>query len=153
MLPAETQALTGILAVLADLYNAPPRHLTQEQWAQLRHLRRRAVQFVQYRLRQLTSDQERAEPAARSVQARLDGLAAAPGPGLTVGAADGNAVTGAPPNPTDEKIIKLVRRKAMKGETIANNLGLSYGYVRRRLALLVKKGRLRPTDNGYRTSR
>jgi hypothetical protein len=79
MRPAETAALTDIRAILADLHNAPLRHLTQEQLAQLRHLRRRAARFVQYRLRQLPSDQERAGRAARSAQARLDDFAAAPG--------------------------------------------------------------------------
>jgi hypothetical protein len=54
-------------------------------------------------------------------------------------------------NSTQQAIIKHCRKKAHKGERIANHLGLSYDHTRRVLALLVKEGHLRTTENGYRT--
>jgi hypothetical protein len=54
-------------------------------------------------------------------------------------------------NATDENILKLCRRKRLKGEVIARRLQLSYGYVRHRLALLVDDGRLGNDDDGYKT--
>jgi hypothetical protein len=53
--------------------------------------------------------------------------------------------------PTERRILTLCRRKAIKGERLANkHLQLSYDYVRRLLARLVREGRLRNTNQGYR---
>jgi hypothetical protein len=52
---------------------------------------------------------------------------------------------------TERGILKHCRKKAHKGERIANHVGLSYDHVRRVLAGLVKGGRLRKTADGYRT--
>jgi hypothetical protein len=52
---------------------------------------------------------------------------------------------------TERRILRLCRRKAHKGERIAYHLGLSYDHVRRVLARLRREGRLRLTDDGYRT--
>jgi hypothetical protein len=52
-------------------------------------------------------------------------------------------------NPTDVLILKTVKRKALKGETIALKIGREYDYVRKRLAWLVQIGKVRKTDNGY----
>jgi hypothetical protein len=54
-------------------------------------------------------------------------------------------------NPTDKAILKAVKRKALPGERIAVKVGRDYDYVRKRLALLVRSGKLRKTDNGYRS--
>jgi hypothetical protein len=50
---------------------------------------------------------------------------------------------------TDRRIIAKCRRKAFKGQKIATDLGLSYDYIRRRLARLMRSGHLRNTDKGY----
>jgi hypothetical protein len=52
-------------------------------------------------------------------------------------------------NETQRSIVRLCRRKALKGEVVASRLGLSYEYIRHVLAHLVKTGHLRNTDNGY----
>jgi hypothetical protein len=54
---------------------------------------------------------------------------------------------------TERAILKLCRRKAMKGETIASHqtVGLSFDHVRRVLARLVKEERLANGPDGYRT--
>ncbi len=55
-------------------------------------------------------------------------------------------------NRTERRILALCRRKAYKGETIAYHVGLAYtGHIRRVLSQLVKEGRLRVTEGGYRT--
>jgi hypothetical protein len=56
-----------------------------------------------------------------------------------------------PPNQTEKRILTHCRRKAHKGERIANRLGLSYDHVRGVCARLVKHGHLKKTANGYRT--
>jgi hypothetical protein len=57
-----------------------------------------------------------------------------------------------PLNDTERAILKLCRRRAYKGETIAHEIGLSYGgHIRRVLSGLVKRGLLRVTEDGYRT--
>jgi hypothetical protein len=56
-------------------------------------------------------------------------------------------------NATEKRIIQHCRRKAHKGERIAKNLGLSYDHTRRILGRLVREGRLRKTDDGYRSPR
>jgi hypothetical protein len=57
-----------------------------------------------------------------------------------------------PLNDTERAILKLCRRRAYKGETIAHEVGLSYGgHIRRVLSGLVKRGFLRVTEDGYRT--
>jgi hypothetical protein len=55
------------------------------------------------------------------------------------------------PNSTQQRILTLCRKRAHKGERIAHHIGLSNDHVRRVLARLVREGRLRKTDNGYRT--
>ena len=52
-------------------------------------------------------------------------------------------------NPTDQAILKAVKRKAMKGEQIALNIDREYIYVRKRLGRLVRMGKVRKTDIGY----
>lgn len=52
---------------------------------------------------------------------------------------------------TERRILSHCRRQAHKGERIARWLGLSFDHVRRLLARLVREGRLRRTDRGYRT--
>jgi hypothetical protein len=77
----------------------------------------------------------------------------APLPSATTAEAVRHTPAGRPPNPTDLRILAYCRRKAHKGERIAHHLGLSYDHTRRVLARLVKEGRLRNTDDGYRTIR
>jgi hypothetical protein len=55
-------------------------------------------------------------------------------------------------NETEKQIIRLVRKKALKGETIANKLGLSSTYIRQPLAKLVRRGFLVNGAEGYRAS-
>ncbi len=64
------------------------------------------------------------------------------------------ATTEPPKNLTDtqQAICRQCKRKAWKGEVIARKLNLSYDYIRRELAKLVKGGHLRKTDEGYRTT-
>jgi hypothetical protein len=54
-------------------------------------------------------------------------------------------------NDTELNILKHCRNKAHKGERIASHLGLSYDHTRRVLARLIRTGRLRKTNDGYRT--
>jgi hypothetical protein len=54
-------------------------------------------------------------------------------------------------NATERRILAYCRRAHHKGEHISRHLGLSYEYTRRVLARLMKEGRLRNTDRGYRT--
>jgi hypothetical protein len=54
-------------------------------------------------------------------------------------------------NDTERRILTYCRRSAHKGERIAQHIKLSYDYTRRLLARLIKKRRLRKTNNGYRT--
>jgi hypothetical protein len=58
-----------------------------------------------------------------------------------------------PLNKTEKKILAKCRRKAWKGQRLANEVDLSFDYVRRVCAKLVKLGHLRNTDAGYRTVR
>jgi hypothetical protein len=70
----------------------------------------------------------------------------------TVTANGANAPPARSLNETERRILARCRRKAHKGERIANWLGLSYGHVRRVLGRLVREGRLRNTaEGGYRT--
>jgi hypothetical protein len=52
---------------------------------------------------------------------------------------------------TEQKILRLCRRVACKGESVAFRLSISYDYARRLLARLVGEGRLKKTQKGYRT--
>jgi hypothetical protein len=52
---------------------------------------------------------------------------------------------------TERKILRLCKRKALKGERIALKVGVTYDHARRLLAKLRKEGRLKNTADGYRT--
>jgi hypothetical protein len=54
---------------------------------------------------------------------------------------------------TERSILKLCRRKPMKGEVIARHetINLSYDYIRHVLASLVRRNLLTKTEDGYRT--
>jgi hypothetical protein len=54
--------------------------------------------------------------------------------------------------PRDRDFLKFCRRKAYKGEVIAAKFGLSFDYVRHRLAKLVKNGLMSNGETGYRTT-
>jgi hypothetical protein len=57
-----------------------------------------------------------------------------------------------PLNDTKRRSLTLCRRKAHKGATLALRVGMSYtGHIRKVLSALVKEGRLRKTEKGYRT--
>jgi hypothetical protein len=56
-------------------------------------------------------------------------------------------------NETEREIIRLVRRKAMRGEDIADEVGISFGYARQVLARLVRNERLVNDERGYRATR
>jgi predicted HTH transcriptional regulator len=68
-----------------------------------------------------------------------------------VGEEQGGAQGKSDLNETKREILKHCRRKAHTGERIATHLNLSYDYVRKLLADLVKAGRLRNDSEGYRT--
>jgi|ERR1019366_7290891 hypothetical protein len=54
--------------------------------------------------------------------------------------------------PTMKKILTACRREHLKGETLANKVGLEYNYARKLFAKLVKAGKLRNDPaHGYRT--
>jgi hypothetical protein len=58
-----------------------------------------------------------------------------------------------PLSDTEQKILELCRQKALKGERIAQKIGLAYDYVRRLLSRLTKEGHLKNTPaDGYRTT-
>jgi hypothetical protein len=52
---------------------------------------------------------------------------------------------------TERRILSHCRKKAHKGERIAQHVGLSYDHARRLLGRLVRENRLRNTADGYRT--
>jgi hypothetical protein len=54
-------------------------------------------------------------------------------------------------NDTEKEILRHCRRRSHKGERIAQHVCLSYDHVRRLLGRLVHEGRLRNTQDGYRT--
>jgi hypothetical protein len=54
-------------------------------------------------------------------------------------------------NSTHKKILALVRRKRMKGETIAVEIDRTYEHTRSLLAKLVNEGYLENTEEGYKT--
>jgi hypothetical protein len=76
---AEAKALRGVFGPLVRLRNEPPTCLAPGHLDEVLALSRRALALVRYRLGQLASEQAAAGRAARSVQARLDAFAAAPG--------------------------------------------------------------------------
>jgi hypothetical protein len=82
--------------------------------------------------------------AQRAVDALLRELAPEGEPPKSVGAARQLSKT-------ERRILAHCRRKAHIGERIALHLGLSKEHTRRLLARLVREGRLRNTDRGYRT--
>jgi hypothetical protein len=67
----EIAALNKAHNFLAYVYNNPPTGLSPEKLEELTVFRRKAARFVQYRLRQLASNQEAADRAARNVESRL----------------------------------------------------------------------------------
>jgi hypothetical protein len=58
-----------------------------------------------------------------------------------------------PLNDTQRAIIKLVRRKALKGLAIANKLGMNHDYIRTVLAGMVEDHHLEKVEDGYRAVR
>jgi hypothetical protein len=71
----------------------------------------------------------------------------------TVSVGDGKNSTDEHLTTTEKKILGLCRQKAYKGQVIANRLDLTYDHIRSVCAKLKKAGRLRLTDDGYRTVR
>jgi hypothetical protein len=54
---------------------------------------------------------------------------------------------------TKKKILALVRRRPLKGEAIANEVGLCYEYTRRLLGQMSRDGYLTNDDKGYHAAR
>jgi hypothetical protein len=52
---------------------------------------------------------------------------------------------------SEKQILALVRSKSLKGEVISQKLGISYDHCRRLLGRLTREGKLRNSENGYRT--
>jgi hypothetical protein len=68
-------------------------------------------------------------------------------------AAGGGPAPGRPErslNPTETRILSLIRRKALAGPAIARKVGLTEPHVRRVMARLGRAGRVRTTGRGYR---
>jgi hypothetical protein len=69
---AEATALSAILYSLAHLYNAPPKHLTQGQYKEMKDLRRKAMLSVQCRQKELATEQAATQRAVKRVKMYLD---------------------------------------------------------------------------------
>jgi hypothetical protein len=142
-LDEERLQLERIQSALSSVFNHRKADLTKRQVAQLKTSLHWAIITTSQRLRAIPDQARREKKAAHGAEKWLAKFA----PGVHPAAGERARLSD-----TEKRAIQLCRKKYYKGQTLANEMGLSYDYARRVFAKLVKAGLLtNDQEKGYRT--